>query len=124
MAYEIPGDMYTYPANTDLSASQFCFVNLNTSGKLVLPASGGPAIGVLQNKPNAAGVGGNVMVDGVTKLVAGGTVAAGALITTDTAGNAITATTGLQILGRSQETASASVGQIISVLLVRGAAVV
>jgi hypothetical protein len=124
MAFEVPGLMHTAPASTDLSASQYCFVNINTSGQLALPSNGAAVIGVLQNKPNAAGIAGAYMVNGVSKVVAGGTIAAGAQVTTNGSGQAIAATTGLQIHGRSVETASASTGQIISVELRPGSNVV
>lgn len=50
-------------------------------------------IGVVQAKASAAGVRINVMLSGVTLVRAGGTVARGDLLTTDTAGKAVATTT-------------------------------
>lgn len=91
------------PANADLSASQFCFVTLNSSGKLIIPASAGDdAIGVLQDKPSAADRAGQVgMLQGSLRLkvIAGGTVTAGTKAQSDASGHAITAASGDHVLG-------------------------
>lgn len=80
-AFEIPGFQWTLPAAADLSASQFRFVNADTTAagsRAALPAAGGRAIGVLQNKPNAAGIAASIMTDGVSKVEVGvGGVTAG-----------------------------------------------
>lgn len=90
-------------ANADLSASQFCFVAVNSSGLLILPATAGDdAIGVLQNKPAAQGRAGEVALlngSGRVKVVAGATLAPGAKVQSDTSGHAIAAATGDHVLG-------------------------
>ncbi len=110
MAYEQTLHTISAPASADLSASQFCFVAVNSSGQLVLPSAGGDAEGILQDKPNAAGVAGEVGILGVSKLVVGtGGVTAGDLLATDVSGKAVTATTGNKILGRALVTGAAGV---------------
>lgn len=88
----------TLAAGADLSAKQFYFVEVNSSGAAVLAGDGENAVGVLQNDPtsgNAATVG----FFGVTKVKAGGTVTAGGFVASDTNGKAVTAATGDIILG-------------------------
>ena len=110
MAYEQTLHTISAPASADLSASQFCFVAVNSSGQLALPSAGGDADGILQDKPNAAAVAGEVGILGVSKLVVGtGGVTAGDLLATDVNGKAVTATTGNKILGRALVTGAAGV---------------
>lgn len=116
MAYEQTLRNIGVLASADLSASQFCFVVVNSSGQLALPAAGGDADGVLQDKPNAAGQAGEVAILGVSKVVVGtGGVTAGDLVATDNAGKAVTAATGNKILGRAMATGAA--GSIVPVLI-------
>lgn len=92
----------TLIANADLSASQFCFVAINSSSRIVLPAAGGDCVGVLQDKPEAAGREAEVAMlngSGRVKVIAGATVAAGAKVQADAAGHAITAASGDHVLG-------------------------
>jgi hypothetical protein len=89
-------------ASADLSASQFCFVTLNGSGQLALPSAGGDAIGVLQDKPDAAGRVGLVGLlegSGRLKVVAGATLTPGQKVQSDASGHAIVAATGDRELG-------------------------
>ncbi len=110
MAYEQTLHTISAPASADLSASQFCFVAVNSSGQLALPSAGGEADGILQDKPNGAGVAGEVGILGVSKLVVGtGGVTAGDLLATDVNGKAVTAATGNKILGRALATGAAGV---------------
>src|SRR5579883_2314638 len=105
MAYEQTLHTISAPASADLSASQFCFVAVNSSGQLALPSAGGEAEGILQDKPNGAGVAGEV---GILVVGTGG-VTAGDLLATDVNGKAVTATTGNKILGRALATGAAGV---------------
>jgi hypothetical protein len=103
-------------ASANLSASQFCFVVIDSNGNIALPAAGGDADGILQDNPNALGVAGTIGILGVSKVVVGsGGVAAGALVATDASGNAVTATTGNKILGRALQ--AGAQGDIIPVLI-------
>lgn len=72
-----------YPAGADLSATgQNLFVKLNGSSAIVLADSAGElALGVLQNAP-ASGAIARVRVQGVSKIIAGGTLADGAVVAT------------------------------------------
>lgn len=110
----------TQLANADLSALQFTAVkSVNNSGKAEVAAnttSGGKIMGVLQNKPKS-GEAADVMVVGVTKMVAGAAVTAGVNVMSDAAGKAIlAATTGSTMIGIALSTAGGA-GEIIDVLL-------
>jgi hypothetical protein len=110
MAYEQTLRTIGAPASADLSASQFCFMTVNSSGQLALPSAGGDADGILQDKPNGVGVEGELAVLGISKLVVGTAgVTCGDLLTTDAAGKAVTATTGNKILGRALATGASGV---------------
>lgn len=98
------------PASADLSASQFCFMTINTSGQLALPGAGADALGVLQDKPNAAGRAGELALlrgSGRLKVIAAGTITALDKVKTDAAGKALTATTGTHVLGTALQSAVA-----------------
>jgi len=97
MAYEISNYSVkvSLVAGGDLSAQQYKFVKLNSSGQVVVCAAiTDRPIGVLQNDPTSGKVA-QVLVSGGTKLVLGGTVAAAASvgITSAGAGKAIVAGT-------------------------------
>ena len=107
----------TVEAGGDLSAGQFHFVDVATDGQVDLVASaGGKAIGVLQNDPSAAGRAATVTVAGVSKVVAGATIAAGNKIQSTATGTADVAAVGDHVLGIAM-TGGAS-GDVISVLLI------
>jgi hypothetical protein len=107
----------TYIAGTDLSAAQFHFVALAADGEVDLAGDGVVVAGVLLNKPlvsNAATVAffGRVIVE------AGATVTAGDAVTSNAAGEVITAATGDIIAGYARE--SGVDGQIIAIDLING----
>jgi len=96
MAYEISNYSVkvTLVAASDLSAKQYHFVKLDSSGKAAaIAANTDRAIGVLQNAPTA-GQEAEVLVVGGTKLVAGEAVAEGAVLSTTSAGKADSITVG------------------------------
>lgn len=106
------------PASADLSASQYCFVK-NSSGQLAVASDGGAdAIGILQDKPAAAGRAGAYAFGGVSKVLAGGSFNAGARISCDASGKAVAVGTGDTGLGTAE--AAGTNGLITSVLLDRG----
>lgn len=121
MAYEQNIHPVAVPASADLSANQFYVMDINSSGQLVTQTtSGGIAVGILQDKPNAAGVPGELQAPGpvVSKAAAGAAYNNGAELMCDTSGRLITATTGGHyVLARALEAAGAS-GEIHPVLLV------
>jgi hypothetical protein len=84
----------TVPAGADLSASQYCAVDINSSGQAVLPSAGGRVAGILVNDPAAAGRGAEVGIAGVQVVKLGGTVAAGDAVKADSSGRAVTAGAG------------------------------
>ena len=68
MAYEGSQTTITLPASADLSASQYCFVAVNTSGQVELAGSAANAVGILQNAPDASGKAATVLIMGVSKI--------------------------------------------------------
>jgi hypothetical protein len=122
MAFEQRINPIAVPSSGDLSASQFCFVALDSSGRAVLPSAGADAVGVLQDKPKSLGDASEVQpLDGsISKVLCGGTITAGAQVATDVAGKAVAAVSTNFILGNALE--AGATGKIISVLLLaRGA---
>lgn len=60
---------HTFEAGADLSALQYHFVKLNSSGQVVaIAAITDIPIGVLQNKPSASGRAAEVVIMGITKI--------------------------------------------------------
>lgn len=97
-------------AGADLSAKQFFAVKLSTSTDrtVALASTGGEVIyGILQNKPTS-GQAADVCIFGLTKCFAGAAVTRGDLLTTDTSGRAITATSGKVAWGQALESAGAA----------------
>lgn len=107
----------TLEAGGDLSAQQFRFVEIAADGQVdVVSSAGGSAIGVLQGNPSAAGQAAEVAYAGVTKVVAGGTVAAGAKVQSDATGAATLAAASDHVLGRCLKGGAS--GELIEVLLI------
>lgn len=99
MAYEISpyGLKITLVAAADLSALQYTFVKLDSTGKAAAcSALTDKPIGVLQNSP-AAGQEAEVVVIGGTKVKAGAAITEGAAVKTSAAGLAIPLTVGTDI---------------------------
>lgn len=88
----------TIPASADLSANQFLFHLIDSNGELALATAGALAF-VLQNKPNAQGVGGTVRILGKTEFISGAALGAGALVATNAAGKGIAPLITNRILG-------------------------
>lgn len=116
MAWEIEGLDFTLPAAADLSANQYFIVKVDSSGSAALAGDGEPAIGVLQNEPDAAGKAASIRFAGISKVVAGAAVSAGAQVAPNASGKAVTAATGKNILGIALAAASGD-GVIIPVAL-------
>jgi len=112
---------YGFPASADLSASQFCAVTINSSGNIALAAAGKNMDGILQDKPNALGQGGEVAMFGVSKALAGGTgFSAGDLLEVTT-GGAFQTLAGTTAVAKAVTAAAA--GAIGSVIILRTNAV-
>jgi hypothetical protein len=88
------GGTLSLPAGANLSAKQYFAVKLNSSGQVVTAGAGEAAIGILYNKPNAAGVIASVAPLNGRKLKAkaGGAITKGALLASDAAGELVAAT--------------------------------
>jgi hypothetical protein len=84
--------VYSLPASADLSAYQFRFVEVTTGELTLCDAAGDFAVGVLQDKPDAAGKQGEFVYFGPTKMVAGEAISVGDLLTTDDEGRAVVCT--------------------------------
>jgi hypothetical protein len=107
-------------AAADLSASQFCAVKLDNTGKVALPSAAGRIYGVIQNKPVSGAVA-EVRILGTTKMLCGtGGVTAGDPVTPDAAGKAVTAASTNLIFGFAEETAAA--GALTTVTLIQSGA--
>jgi len=96
MATENNKGSVTWKASADLSAAQFRFMETTATARTAQRAAtaGGTVlrvIGVLQDKPAAAGRAASIMNDGISKVVSGGTVTAGSAVTTDSQGRAVNA---------------------------------
>ena len=91
MAYEISNYSVkvTLVAGADLSALQYYFVKINSSGQAVACAAATDIpIGVLQNAPTS-GQEAEVLIVGGTKIVAGAAIGEGALVGTGATGKAV-----------------------------------
>jgi hypothetical protein len=112
-------DTRTFEAGADLSAGQFKFVTLAADGQVDITSSaGGNAIGVLLNKPAAAGRAATVCVSGSVMITCGGTITAGDQIQSDASGDALLAATGDVVLGYARE--DGVDGQIIEMEFITG----
>lgn len=90
MAYEISNYAVriTLKAGADLTGYQYCFVKLDSSGNAVVcDAVTDRPIGVLQNQP-LSGKEASVVVEGGTKVKAGGAISVGSRIGTTTGSTA------------------------------------
>ena len=88
----------TMIANADLSANQYRFVNMTTTGNTIaVTAAGERMVGVQQDKAGqqtgAALEESAIGIDGVTLIELGATVAAGVEVKSDSVGRAVTAAT-------------------------------
>ena len=111
----------TLEAGDDLSSNQFHFVTMDSDGQLSVSTDGAASIGVLLNDPAAAGRAAEVCIGGLTRVEAGGTVAAGAAVASNSTGEAITAGTDDIILGTA--VTGGADGEVISIVFQpRGAA--
>lgn len=121
MAFEegtFTGGHLTLPAAADLSGSQYRFVAVNSGGNAALCGVDAQAIGVLQNKPTATQAA-SIMTTGASKVIADGTVAAGAKVSASATAGAVTTGTGA-VLGIALT--GGVINQIITVELSAAAA--
>lgn len=115
-AFSSPGRKLSLEAAADLSSSQFLGAVVNSSGDAAVAGIGVPIIGVIQNKPAAAGRATELMVTGTTKMFSGAAVTAGDDVAVDAAGKAVDAASGNHVLGLALTTV-ANADEILSVEL-------
>jgi hypothetical protein len=79
----------TFKAYGDLSSYQYHFVKMRGDNTVdICAATTDKPIGILQNTPSEAGRGAEVMLAGMSKIVAAETIAAGNSLGTDASGHA------------------------------------
>lgn len=99
MATSQIGPDFSYEAAADLSGAQYTVVRLSGANQVNLatsPRSNMSAhrpVGILQNKPDAAGKGAAVRAYGRSVMVAGAAISAGDEVTYNSSGRGITANT-------------------------------
>ena len=125
MAVQIPGfRIGILTASADLSAKQYHAVKV--SGALTVgltSAAGEVCLGILQNAP-ASGYVADVMCSGVSKVISGAAIAAGAKLMAGADGRIITAaTTGSHVIGFALE-AAANANEYISAYIIAGSGVI
>ena len=98
-------------------SGQFLFVYVSAARVVtVQTSSGGAVYGILQNTP-ASGQAADVGIMGISKVVAGAAITAGANLMCDTAGRAVAQTSTNIIAAVALEAATAA-GQIITVAII------
>jgi hypothetical protein len=108
-------------ANADLSTKQYLFVKETAANTVdVCSAITDKAIGVLQDKPAAAGRSCAVAFDGTSKVVAGAAITVGAAVAPMASGKAQTAVSTQFPRGIALEGTTNGDGDIIEILLIAG----
>lgn len=109
-------ELESFEAGADLSAKQFTFLTVNSSGKVVSPSAGAFADGVLFNNPTSGQMASVAMEHGqIVKVVCAGSISAGGNIATDANGKAVAASTsGHIIVAKALEAGAAN--RVISIL--------
>lgn len=118
MATENLDGIYSLPAAADFSSSQYQAVILNTSGQFALAGANSALVaGILHNKPVAGDLARVITLRGVVvkaRLGTGGATV-GALLTTDSVGKLVIATTGQIVVAQAHRYAGAA-SEVIEVL--------
>lgn len=117
MAYENQGTaLVGITASGDLSANQFHFMDIDSAGQAAACGDGANAVGVLQNKPDAAGVAATIWGPGsISKVVAAETIAMGANVASDANAEAVAAATGDYVVGKC--VAGGDAAELISIFI-------
>ena len=121
MAYEFSNYSVkvTLVAGANLSAKQYNFVKLNSSGVAVAVAAATDLpIGILQNAP-LSGEECEILITGGSKLVLGGTVAAGATVSPSAAGAGVAIVHGTDTTkyAMGQAVTGGASGEIVTVVV-------
>lgn len=88
-------------AGSDLSAKLYKGVILSADGAVDVAGANAKAIGFLMNAPVTGGICEIASAGGGAKATAGGTIAAGAFLNTDSAGDVVTAVVNSVVVGRA-----------------------
>lgn len=110
-------ETFTAKAAADLSACQYHFVRLSAANAINIASlsTNSGLVGVLLNKPQANEAGA-VAYLGTSRITAGASITAGALITNNSSARAVAVASGGMAAGRALEAAGAD-GDVIDVLL-------
>ena len=111
MATEGRQDLWTVTAAADLSGSQYKLVTM--AGAI----AGAGARGFPLADTPVSGQSGAVVVAGITKVVAGAAVAAGAQVTSDASGRAVTASTTGHAVNGTALSAATGAGELLTLLV-------
>jgi hypothetical protein len=117
MAVSQLGPYITRPAAADFSTKQYVAVVVNSSNQFAIAGAGAGVAVLIDNV--AAGQAATAQHTGIARWVAGAAVAAGAYVSADASGRAVTAASGNFRTGLAMEPASGA-GQVIQVLLIHG----
>jgi len=115
LTYEQPEFALSIVTAASFASAQYRFAKLDASGKVIVGTAGASSIGVVQNKPILGEVA-EIVTAGVSKIVAGGAISAGASVTSDSTGRAVTVGGSDSISGYAL-TASQGAGELIPILL-------
>lgn len=107
----------TFKAAADLSDYQYHFVYLSAANTVNVAGSNAKTIGILQNKPDAAGESAVVRVVGTSQMVAGEVISRGKYITSKSDGHGEIADAAGEHVGAYTLEASTAAGDIIEVLV-------
>ena len=118
MAYEQNLQSYSAPAAADLSAYQYRFIVLDSTGSMALAGAGARCDGVLQDKPEAGRVG-CYAPGGTAMVVAGAPIPAGTRVMSDNQGRAVPYVAADQVFpaGKTKNVAALAVGDVVPVML-------
>ena len=119
MAREGTQFLWPYDAEGDLSADQYKIVKKGTASTQVVPATLGTGSGVQVNAPTA-GLPCDVVVLGITKVVAGAAIIAGAEFTSDANGLAIVPTALNQVVVGKTLTSAGAINELVTCVVGAG----
>jgi len=120
-SYEIPGQTDSVEAAGDLTTSYYRFVKLAGATVVAIAATTDVAYGILQNKPNRAGMASTVMLSGISRCFTSKAVPAGVEVFLGADGR-VTDASGGTAVGISRSAATAA-DQLIAVQIKSLAAV-
>lgn len=118
MAEALYGIDQSFKAAADLSSYQYHFVKLSAANTVNLCGANERAIGILQNKPDAANETARVRLLGVSKLVAGEIIDRGTMITSKSDGHGEEADAASEWVRAMAIEAAGAANDVITVLLV------